>query len=336
MAPLPLTIVTDDYDRVQGLKTGAVPVAGCEVNYFHLPPSSAFPRLMRNHEFQVCEMSLSTYMLSRSRYDLPYRAIPVILSRVFAHCSIWVRSDDGVAAPEDLKGRTLGMPNYHFTRGLAVKGTLADEFGIEHGDMKYRFGGVDAGFDHAYVEAFEVPEGVEAAAAPPGRSLSEMLLDGEIDAIAAARDPEIFRAGHPGVRRLFPDFRAAERAYWERTRVWPVMHVLGIREDVLEKHEWLPLNLMAAFEISKQRAIARLHELDALTVTLPWLVAEAEATEALMGADYWPFGVEPNRPTLDAMTRWSFEQGISAFKWEPDDLFVESTRDWRPVDAGRR
>ena len=85
MAPVPLTIVTDDYDRVQGVKTGAVPVAGCEVNYFHLPPSSAFPRLMRNHEFQVCEMSLSTYMLSRSRYDLPYRAIPVILSRVFAH-----------------------------------------------------------------------------------------------------------------------------------------------------------------------------------------------------------------------------------------------------------
>ncbi len=336
MAPVPLTIVTDNYDRVQGVKTGKVPVEGCDVTYFHLPPSSSFPRLMRNREFQVCEMSLSTYMLSRSRYDLPYRAIPMIVSRVFAQCSIWVRTDGSVEKPKDLKGKTLGLPNYHFTRGLCVKGMLADEFGVSHTDMKYCFGGVDTAFDHAYMKEFELPDGVEGSAAPPGKTLSQMLLDGEIDAITAARDPQTFLEGHPGVKRLFPDFRNVEREYWERTHVWPIMHVLGIREDVLEKYEWLPINLLDAFELSKQEAIERLHELDALTVTLPWLVAEVEETKALMGEDYWPFGIEPNRPTLDAMTRWSFDQGISSFKWIPEDLFVETTHAWRPVDAGRR
>jgi 4,5-dihydroxyphthalate decarboxylase len=335
MARVPLTIVCDNYDRIQALRDGDVKVEGCDVTFVHLPPSSSFPRLMNNHEFQVSEMSLSTYMLARSRRDLPYRAIPVAVSRVFAHCSIWINADGRIRKPQDLKGATVGMPNYHFTRGLSVKGVLKDEYGIGHADMKYCFGGVDSAYDHAYME-FPPPAGVEAKMAERGKSLTELLIEGKIDAIVAARDPDAFLAGHPKVKRLFPDFRAVERASFERSKVWPVMHLIGVRTDMIEKYPWLPLNLMNAFELAKQWAMPRLFELDALTTSLPWLVAEAEDTVKLMGKEFWPYGVEPLRPTLEAQTRWSYEQGISAHKFAPEDLFVESTRKWRPVDAGRR
>ena len=267
MARVPLTIVTDNYDRIQALRDGEVKVEGCEVTYLNLPPSSTFPRLMRYQEFQVSEMSLSTYMLARSRRDLPYRAIPVAASRPFAHGSIWVREGGPIAA---------------------------------------------------------------------GETLSQHLLDGRIDALIAARAPQIFLDGDPRVRRLFPDFRARERDYWTRTRVWPVMHLIGIRLDVLEAYPWLPLNLMNAFELAKQAAMTRLFEFHPMNASLPWLQAEAEETVALMGEDFWPYGLEPLRTTLAAQTRWSFEQGISATKFEPEDLFIESTRAWRPVDALRR
>ena len=335
MARVPLTIVTDNYDRIQALRDGEVKVEGCEVTYLNLPPSSTFPRLMRYQEFQVSEMSLSTYMLARWRRDLPYRAIPVAASRTFAHGSIWVREGGPIADPADLKGATIGMPNYHFTRGLSVKGMLKDEYGIDYEGVKLRFGGVDTAFDHAYMD-FDIALEIEARPIAAGETLSQHLLDGRIDALIAARAPQIFLDGDPRVRRLFPDFRARERDYWTRTRVWPVMHLIGIRLDVLEAYPWLPLNLMNAFELAKQAAMTRLFEFHPMNASLPWLQAEAEETVALMGEDFWPYGLEPLRTTLAAQTRWSFEQGISATKFEPEDLFIESTRAWRPVDALRR
>ena len=335
MPLVPISVVTDDYDRVRALASGEVGVEGCEVTYFHLPPSSSFARMMRYAEWDVSEMSLSTYMLARSRGDFPYRAMPVILSRVFAHSSIWIHAEGPIKRPEDLKGRTIGLPNYHFTRGLCVKGMLSDEHGVAPFDMHWRLGGVDQPFDHAYM-GFTPPEGLDIEPIGAGETLTELLLAGRIDAIVAARDPQAFTDGNAPIVRLFPDFRSAERAYFQKTGVFPIMHVLGVKDDLLARHPWLALNLMQAFETAKALCLPRLRELDALTVTLPWLVAEAEDTIKLMGEDYWPYGVEKNRPTLEAQTRWSHEQGISPKRLAVEDLFVPTTLDWRAVDAGRR
>ena len=327
MAPIAISIASDDYDRVRALRSGRVGVEGCAVTYLTLPPSETFPRLFNHQEFDVSEMSLSTYMLARSKGPWPYRAIPVLLSRVFPHCSIWIRTDRGISGPEDLKGRAIGAPSYHFTRLLCVRGMLSDEYGVRPADIRWRLGGYNQPQRRNYVGA-EPPQGVDVETIDADKSLNGMLESGELDAVIGARDPLAFLQRAPHIDRLFPDFRPLEQAYYRKTGIFPVMHVIGVRESLIEAHPWLARNLMKAFEESKAACLPSLAELDALTVTLPWLVAEYEDTVRLMGEDFWPYGIAPNRPTLEAEIRWSFEQGLSGRRWDVEELFVESTHDW--------
>lgn len=327
MADVPITIVSGDYDRIQAIKSGAVAVEGCDVTYLNLSPGETFFRLFNYQEFDVSEMSFSTYILARSKGDWPYRAVPVFLSRVFPHCSIYIRSDRGIERPEHLHGRIVGVPSYHFTRGLAVRGMLHDEYGVAPSDMRWRIGGVDRPEDFDYV-GVDAPDGVEVVPIDRRRCLSELLLEGEIDAIVSYRDPQILSDGAPDIVRLFPDFRAAERAYFAKTGIFPIMHLLGIHERLLERYPWIARSIVKAFEEAKACCLPRLTDLDALSVTLPWLVAETRETMALMGEDFWPYGVARNVPTLEAQTRWSFEHGLSIRRFTPEDLFVESTLAW--------
>jgi 4,5-dihydroxyphthalate decarboxylase len=274
-------------------------------------------------------MSFSTYLLALATGDFPYRAIPVFPSRVFAHGSIYVRADRGIRAPRDLAGRIVGVPSYHFTRGLVVRGMLADEYGVMPRDIRWRIGSVDAAEDYGYV-AQPAPPGVEIEYAPRGRALGDMLVAGEIDGIVSYRDPRVFAEGAPGIVRLFPDFRAAEQDWFRRTGLFPIMHMVGVRTRLVERHPWLPLALCRAFQAAKAACLPRLADLDALKVTLPWLVAEAHATMALMGRDFWPYGVANNRKILETQARWSFEQGLSARLMRPADIFAASTLDWEP------
>jgi 4,5-dihydroxyphthalate decarboxylase len=329
VADLRLSVASDDYDRIQALRDGSVAIEGCTLDYHVLEPGATFQRLFRGHAFDISEMSFSTYLLALAQGGFPYRAVPVFLSRVFPHGSIYIRTDRGIRGPRDLAGRRVGVPSYHFTRGLVVRGMLHDEYGLAPRDVGWRIGGVDVPEDYSYV-AKPSPPGVEIEFIAKDRALGDMLAAGEIDAIVSYRDPKVLADGAPNIGRLFPDFRAAEQDWFRRTRVFPAMHVVGIRAALVERHPWLPLAVCRAFEAAKRRCLPRLVDLDALKVTLPWVVAEAHATMALMGRDFWPYGVPKNRAMIETQTRWSFEQGLSTRPMRAEDMFEPSTLAWDP------
>ena len=329
MTALRLTIATDDYDRIQALKQGKVAIDGCTLDYLTLEPGETFTRLFRKHEFDISEMSFSTYMVALSQGGFPYRAIPIFLSRVFPHGSIYVRTGSGIREPCDLKGRLVGAPSYHFTRGLVVRGMLQDEYGIKPGDLRWRIGGVDRPEDFSYV-AKPSPPGVNVEFIAPDRHLAGELAEGRIDAIIGYRDPEMLLAGDARISRLFEDFRVAEQDWYRRTRVFPAMHLVGIRESLLRENPRLAINVCRAFEQAKSDCLPRLYDLDSLKVTLPWLVAETRATVALMGKDFWPYGIEKNVRMVETQARWSFEQGLSRKLFSACDLFDPGTVAWSP------
>ena len=290
MARLPLTIACWDYDRTRALMDGRVRVEGCDVTTLALSPEEAFFRAFRHHEFDVSELSFSTYMMSRAKGTCPYIAIPAFVSRAFRHSAIYIRTDRGIRAPADLKGRVVGVPEYQVTAALWVRGMLKDEYGVEAGDLDWRTGGVEEPGRHEKVE-LSLPANVRVTPVAAGKTLGAMLAAGEIDALVAPRAPSCFVRGVTNVGRLFADSRAAETAYWTKTRIFPIMHVVGVRESLVAAHPWLPASVFKAFVQAKALAIPDLFEVAALKYTLPWIAAEAETTRALMGEDFWPYGV---------------------------------------------
>jgi 4,5-dihydroxyphthalate decarboxylase len=329
MATLRLSAISGDYDRIEALKTGKIKPDGCELDYTISDPGSTFQRLFRKQEFDITEMSFSTYMLALSKGGFSYRAVPVFLSRVFPHCSIYIRTDRGIEGPRDLRGKLVGVPSYHFTRGLVVRGMLQDEYQVLPQDIRWRVGGIDQAEDFSYVDRPR-PAGVYVEFAGPGTCLNDELAAGAIDGIISYRDPKAFVERRPRVARLFADFRSVEQDWYHRTRLFPIMHVIGIRTSLLEAHPWLAMSVCAAFQAAKDHCRPRLSDLDALSVMLPWLVAEMEATTKLMGANHWPYGVEENRHVIATQARWSFEQGLASQIFTPEDLFDESTLQWNP------
>jgi 4,5-dihydroxyphthalate decarboxylase len=326
MPRVPLTIACWDYDRTRGLMDGRVSVEGCDATYLPLSPEEVFFRAFRHHEFDVTELSFSTYMMTRMRGTCPYIGIPAFVSRAFRHSAIYIRTDRGIARPQDLKGRVVGVPEYQVTAALWVRGMLKDEYGVDPADIDWRTGGVEDPGRHEKAD-LKLPPGVRVSAIPPGQTLGAMLANGEIDALVAPRAPSCYARGMPNIGRLFTDFRAAEKAYWKKTGIFPIMHVIGIRESLVERCPWLPSSVFKAFLQAKALARPELHEVAALKYMLPWVTAEVEDTEAVMGTDFWPYGVEPNMPTLEAITRYSFEQGLSGKRIAIDELFAPSTRE---------
>ncbi len=320
MAKLSLTMAFNDYDRVRGLGDGTVPVEGCDVNLLTLSPSEEiFFRAHHGAQFEVSEMSMSRYLISTSRGKRNYIAIPVFISRTFRHGAIYIRTDRGIARPEDLRGKLVGVPEYQMTAALWVRGLLADEYGVPARDLRWRNGGLEM---PGRVELLDIslPENVELQPIPAGRTLSGMLADGELDAVVASKRPSSV-ADHPHIARLFPDYRARERDYFSRTGIFPIMHVVVIRKDVLERHRWLPDSLYKAFVAAKDRSVSRLAEFGVMHDTLPWLAAEVEETRAVMGEDYWPYGVEANRTTLEAMMRYVADHGLATRAPTLEELF---------------
>ena len=324
MSLLPLSMTFCDYDRVQALADGRVGIEGCDPVHFNLDIHDIFFRAIRNQEFDVTELSFSSYMMMVARGSPPYRAIPVFLSRMFRHSAIYIRTDRGIKAPADLKGREVGVPEYQVTAALVARGLLSDEYGVKPSDIVWRTGGVE---DPGRPEKLDLdlPPGITVRPVPTDRSLSGMLEAGEIDALIAPLPPSCFSRGAPGIGRLFPDFRAEEKAYFRKTGFYPIMHVAAIRATLVDEYPWLAGNLFEAFEKAKAIAMQRIKSHGAVRTTLPWLAAEVADTIALMGEDYWPYGVERNRIALENQTRYSFEQGLTPRKLAIEELFVPST-----------
>jgi len=324
MAKLQISLACCDYDRTRALFDGRVAIEGCEVIATALEPEEAFHRAFKYREFDISELSLSSYTLQVSRGENPYVAIPAFVSRLFRHSGIYIRTDRGIARPQDLKGKTLGLPEYQITANVWIRGMLKDEYGVDTRDVHWRNGGVeDPGREER--TALKLPPDIDLKPLPKDKTVSAMLEAGELDGMIGARAPSCFLRGAPNVARLFPDFRTVEQDYFRRTRIFPIMHVIGIRKSLVEQHPWLPVNVLKAFMKAKELCWYELGQIGHLFTSLPWGVAEFDATKKLMGNDYWSYGIEHNRHVLEAFARYHHEQGLSARRVTIEDLFPAST-----------
>jgi 4,5-dihydroxyphthalate decarboxylase len=329
VAEIGLTVACWDYDRTRALLDGRVGIDGCRVIPVTLSPEDAFPRAVSRAEFDVSELSLSSYLLQLTRGDCPYVAIPVFLSRGFKHDCYYVRADAGIDDPKDLEGKLVGVPEYQMTLALWGRGILQDEYGVDFRKLRYRTGGLNTPGRKERLP-LRLPDHMDVAPVGNERCLNDLLVAGDLDAIMSPGPPRAFSDGHPNVRRLIANPHAAERTYFERSGIFPILHVAGIRRDLVEAHPWLPERVYAAFVESKKIAMAEIDEIanaGANKVTLPWFAAEVARTRALMGDDYWPYGVAANRAALEAVCRYSHEQYLSERPLTVEDLFAPSTLD---------
>jgi 4,5-dihydroxyphthalate decarboxylase len=324
MTKLELGLACCDYDRTRAIFDGRARIDGCEVLGTPIEPEESFHRAFKYQEFDVSELSLSSYTMMTSRGDCPYVAIPAFVSRLFRHSGIYIRTDRGIATPADLAGKTIGVPEYQITANVWIRGILQDEYGVKPSSVRWRQGGVEEA-GRTERTPLRLPSDVNYAPIANDRTLSGMLEAGELDAVIGARAPSCFSRGAPNIARMFPDYRAAERAYFEKTKIFPIMHVIGIRRSLVERHSWLAVNVYKAFIEAKRLCMAELGQIGHLFSSLPWSVPELGVTRALMGEDFWSYGADANEHVLDTFLRYHFEQGLSARRVRVDELFADST-----------
>jgi 4,5-dihydroxyphthalate decarboxylase len=324
MSKLNLSVAIGDYDRNRPLIDGAVRIDGVDPVFMTLYPEEIFFRALRTHDFDICELSLSSFTVKTAAGDNPYVGIPCFVSRAFRHTSIYVRTDR-IREPKDLKGRKVGVPEYQLTANVWARAILQDDYGIAPADIRWVRGAIE----HAgRIEkiSIKLPPGVALEDAPAGRTISDLIDKGEIDGFIAPRPPYLARP-NPDVGWLFADPIAAAKDYFKRTGIFPIMHLVGIRRTLVDEHPWLPAAVMKAFEQSKAAALAHLSDTSATKVTLPFIEEQLVATRELMGEDFWPYGLESNRKTLDTFLRHHHAQGLSNRLVKPEELFHPSTHE---------
>lgn len=321
MARLQLTFACGDYDRTRALEEGTIRPDGIELNYLRLPVEETFFRMMRHREFEVAEMSMSSYVVSLQSDPAPFVALPVFTSRMFRHGGIYCNADAGISRPEDLRGRRVGTPEFQLTAGVWIRGILADHHDVPIDSVQYFTGGQETA-GRIEKAALDLGGVVDVQRIGPEQTLSAMLAAGEIDALYTPRIPAPFAAHDPRVRRVFSDAVAAERAYYAATGIFPIMHVVAVRRDVYDRHLWVAQSLYKALLQAKQQAMAGLYDSSALRFMLPWLNQDLEQAKALMGEDFWSYGLEANRETLATFLRYHHEQGLSRRLFAPEELFA--------------
>jgi len=323
MAKLQLSVAMGDYDRTRALLDGSVQIDGVDPVYMTLSPEEMFFRAFRNVEFDISELSFSSYVVKASRDECPYVGVPVFLSRAFRHTSIYVRTDR-IKQPSDLKGSRIGVPEYQLTAIVWARALLQDDYGIAPRDITWVRGGINEPGRPEKI-GLQLPEGVRLENAPAGDTLTAMLDRGDLDAYISPRLPGKAAMANPDVGWLFPDPTAAARDYYQRTSVFPIMHVLGIRRDLAAQHPWLPAAVLKAFEQAKAVALARLGDTSATKVTLPFVEEQLKAVREVMGEDYWSYGVAANHSTLETFLRHHHSQGLSARLMTVEELFHPAT-----------
>lgn len=309
-----------NYDRTRGLIDGSVAVEGFEAQVLTGDLEEMFAQAFTHARCEVTELSLSNYLIASARGQCPYMALPIFPSRSFRHSAIYVREGSGITSPRDLHGKTVGCREYSNTASLVVRGTLADEYGVQPEAMDWVVGDVDH-VERSQIDDRNWPREGLRIRGVVGTSLSALMARGEIDALIAYKPPAGFALGVP-VRRLFPRWREVEQDYFARTRRFPIMHVVAVRKDVLEKHPDIGPALLRAFNQAKAQAQALLSIHQAHPVMLPWLTAEQEQTQALMGSDFWPYGFAANLDMLQTQIRWSHAQGLIPRPMAASELFV--------------
>ncbi|MPZ39054.1 MAG: ABC transporter substrate-binding protein [Rhizobiales bacterium] len=324
MAPLRLTLACWNYDRTGPLATGTIKPAGIELVYLEQPVEETFFRMARHREFDIAEMSLSTYCVTLMKDDPDFIAIPVFPSRMFRHSGIYVSTKSGIDKPQDLAGKRIGCPEFQLTAFVWIRGVLAEEHGVPSSSPSYWTGGEEEPGRPEKI-SITLPDRFRVRRIGPTQILSQMLADGDLDALYATRMPSTLHTRPGDVRRLFEDSRAAEQDYFRRTQIFPIMHTVVIRRDLYRQHPWIAVSLLKAFSEAKAVAMRDLYELAALTTMLPWQVVHVEETRRALGEDWWPYGLAPNRHVLEKFLTYHHEQGLSHRLLTPEELFAPET-----------
>ena len=323
MTKLRLSVAMGDYDRTRALLDGRVQIDGVDPVYMTLNPEEMFFRAMRSQDFDISELSFSSYLVKHARGDCPYIAVPVFLSRAFRHTSIYVRKDR-IGRPEDLNGCRIGIPEYQLTAIVWARAVLQDDFGIHPSDVTWVRGGIDTPGRPEKVK-LQLPADVRVEAAPEGRTISELLDSGEIDGFIAPRPPGAAALRNKNVGWLFDDPIAEAKDYFRRTGVFPIMHVVGVRKTLAEAQPWLPGAVFKAFSQSKAHALAQLSDTSATKVTMPFVEEMLKAARETLGEDYWSYGVKSSQRTLETFARHHHGQGLSERLVPVEEMFHPST-----------
>ena len=321
-----LSCACPPYDRVQALMTGEVVPDGMRLHFLPLPVEEIFWRQARHSEFDVSECSLSTYVMLRSRGDDRFIAIPAFTSRFFRHSCVFVNTHKGIQNPQDLRGKVVGLPEYQITAVVWLRGIFQDEYGVFPKDILWRRGGEETPGRVEKVK-IKLPSDIRIESIPDDRTLSQMLDDGEIDALFTAREPSCFTRGSTNVARLFQKPRDIEEQYFKKTGIFPIMHTIIINREIYRQNPWIAVNLYKAFCQAKGIAMKSYTETAALRVTLPWVISEVERTKEILGEDWWPYGLASNKKTLETFLRYHHEQGLSDRLMMLEELFAPETMD---------
>ena len=324
MSNMSLSVAIGNYDRNRALIDGDVQIDGVNPVFMKLSPKEIFFRAFRHREFDICELSFSSYTLSVSRGTNEYIAIPAFLSRSLRHSCIYIRNDKGINSPADLKGKKIGVAEYQLTANVWARALLEDEYGVSPSDITWVRGGMEVA-DRPEKVKLTLPEGVVMQPAHAGRTLNSLLEEGEIDGFIGPRTLSCFDNGHPNVVRLFADSRTAGMNYYQKTGIFPIMHVVGVRRSLVEQHNWLPMALLKAFDHSKAAALTALSDTSATKVTLPFVEEQIEDAKKLLGDDYFSYGYKNNLETLDTFLDHHYRQGLSERRVKPEELFWPAT-----------
>ncbi len=311
MKKLELTLACGRYDRTQALIDGRVQPEGVDLTFIPLRPGETFWRMLNHGEFDVSEMSLSSYTILRSEGDTRFIAIPVFPSRVFRHSAVYLRADSRIERAEDLKGKRVGVGDYQMTAAVWTRGFLTHEYGVKPEDVTWVVG--------KPIRSVKPPEGVRLETIAPDATLEDMLERGEIDALVSVMIP---KGIGKTVRRLFRDFRKVESDYYKKTGIFPIMHTLVLKTELYEQKPWLAVSFYRAFCRARDLAYHTMYDTDALTVSLPWIIDDVEGTRAIFGPQIWDYSIEGSRLTLDALVAYLDEQKLSRRKMSVEELFV--------------
>ena len=317
------------FPHTEALFTGMANPPGIELQFEAAAIGDINTNLFSGEQtWDVCEIGLHPFMLAYANEDFrDYSLIPVYPIRVFRHKSIFIRTDRGIDKPEDLKGKRIATPGYSSTSLTWIRGLLKDEYGVEPTDIEWVYSRKDSSAAEAgRVSAQEnvMPEGISIQPGPVGKDESQLLVDGEVDALFHAAQPQAFIEGHPKVARLFADSRATEQDYFRRTGIFPIMHAVAVRKTLLDADETLAAKLFAAYSGAKQRAYAANLRMGWASNMLPWYAQELEATKALMGDNFFSYGLPENRKTLETLFRYSHDQGLASRRLTVEELFHPS------------
>jgi 4,5-dihydroxyphthalate decarboxylase len=319
---LSLTFACGVYDRTEALRTGEVAVEGIDLNFLAIEaPREIFDRMGGRQEFDVAEFSSSEFISRHARGGCPFVALPVFPSRVFRHGYIYVNRNSGILEPKALAGKRIGVPLYTMTAAVWIRGHLAHQFGVDLSTIRWVEGATNEAGQHGEPSAPALLKPARIEHDEKGRSLRDLLIAGEIDAIAGSQRPR----PHPDLVPLFPDSRAVERAYFRATRIFPIMHLVVVRRDLYERHPWIGNSLYKGLDAAKSVALRRMRKTGAHPYMLPWVHHDVEEVGEVFDGDPYPYGIEPNRPTLEALVQYMAEQHFIPQPIPIADLFVPVT-----------